>query len=268
VQHNTETLVINGRRRVAKPVAGNVLQQNPILIGVKIPVIGTRTITERRNESSEAAGVLMGRPINRRLEDFSADSVRVAAERSPAHYGLHIAADHSYPTRNREVPIEKHSRTGTSSVSFPQRARIKQQFVAREKYQPDCKIGKTALDDRGEDRERTRCEGIYGGPSRARFYGTLEAVLIAVIQYVKHGKDGGLLGYRILVGAGVIPQKGGKHHPAVEPQKPRDLKPDSAQARIRVIATEMVRRVIERKRFFTEPLPEMDTTEEEVRPKR
>jgi len=53
---------------------------------------------------------------------------------------------------------------------------------------------------------------------RARFYGTLEAVLIAVIQYVKHGKDGGLLGYRILVGAGVIPQNGGKHHPAVEPQ--------------------------------------------------
>jgi hypothetical protein len=45
---------------------------------------------------------------------------------------------------------------------------------------------------------------------RARFYGELENVLIAVMQYVKNGKDGGLLGYRMLVDAGVIPQKVGK----------------------------------------------------------
>ena len=103
---------------------------------------------------------------------------------------------------------------------------------------------------------------------RARFYGTLEAVLIAVIQYVKNAKDGGLLGYRMLMDAGVIPQKNGTHHSAMEPQKPVSLQPDSEQARIRLIATEMVRRAIERKRFFTEPLSEMDATEEEVRPKR
>ena len=99
---------------------------------------------------------------------------------------------------------------------------------------------------------------------RARFYGQLEEVLIAVIQYVKNGKDGGLLGYRMLVDAGVIPQKDGKRHPAMEPQKPADPQPDSEQHRIRMIATEMVRRAVERKRFFAEPLPEMDEVEEAI----
>jgi hypothetical protein len=103
---------------------------------------------------------------------------------------------------------------------------------------------------------------------RARFYGELENVLIAVMQYVKNGKDGGLLGYRMLVDAGVIPQKDGKHHPAMDPQKPVDPQPDSKQARIRMIATEMVRRAVERKRFFAEPLPEMEEVEEAIRVKR
>jgi hypothetical protein len=53
---------------------------------------------------------------------------------------------------------------------------------------------------------------------RARFYGALEEVLFAVIQYVKHGKDGGMLGYRMLVDAGVIPQKDGRNRPAIEKQ--------------------------------------------------
>ena len=99
---------------------------------------------------------------------------------------------------------------------------------------------------------------------RAKFYGALEDVLIAVTQYVKNGKDGGRLGYRMLVDAGVIPQKDGKRHPAMEPQKPADPQPDSEQRRIRMIATEMVRRGTERQRFFAEPL-EMEETEEEVR---
>jgi hypothetical protein len=50
----------------------------------------------------------------------------------------------------------------------------------------------------------------------------------------------------------------------MEPQKPVDLQLDSEQARIRMMATEMVRRAIERKRFFTEPLPEMDAAEEGI----
>jgi hypothetical protein len=103
---------------------------------------------------------------------------------------------------------------------------------------------------------------------RAKFYGALEDVLIAVIQYVKNGKDGGLLGYRMLVDAGVIPQKDGKHHPAMEMRKPADADRNSEQARIRMIATEMVRRAIERERFFEEPLPEMDAAEEVIRAKR
>jgi hypothetical protein len=72
----------------------------------------------------------VGRQIKRRPEYFSADSVRVAAQRSPADYGLHVAADHGSATRKREVPIKKRSRTGTTSIPFPQRQRIKQQFVA------------------------------------------------------------------------------------------------------------------------------------------
>jgi hypothetical protein len=35
-----------------------------------------------------------------------------------------------------------------------------------------------------------------------------------------------------------------------------------------MIATEMLRRAIERKRFFTEPLPEMDDVEEAIGAKR
>jgi hypothetical protein len=81
---------------------------------------------------------------------------------------------------------------------------------------------------------------------RLRFYGELENVLIAVMQYAKSGKAGGLL----------------------ELQKPMDPQPDSEQARIRMIATELVRRAIERQRFFAEPLLEMDEVEEAIGAKR
>jgi hypothetical protein len=209
----------------------------------------------------------MGRLIKDRSDDFSADSVRVAAEGSQTDSGLHIAAGNGRPKRNREVPIKKRSRTGTTSIPFPQRARIKQRFVAGKNISQIAKIENrhwTTVAKIVRERDvREHVEDL-----RAKFYGTLEDVLIAVIRYVKNGKDGGLLGYKMLVDAGVIPQKVGKHHPAMEPQKPVDLQPDSEQARIRMIATEMVRRAIERKRFFTEPLPEMDATEEEVRQKR
>jgi hypothetical protein len=208
----------------------------------------------------------MGRSIERRSEDFSADSVHVAAERSPGDYGLHIAADHGGPTKNREVPIKKRSRTGTTSIPFPQRQRIKQQFVAGKN------VSQIA---REEKRHWTTVARIvkeqdvqeYVEDLRAKFYGALEDVLIAVIQYVKNGKDGGLLGYRMLVDAGVIPRKDQKHHPVMETKKPMDPQPGSEQARTRMIANEMVRRAIERQRFFAAPLPEIDAIEQ-VRPKR
>jgi hypothetical protein len=205
----------------------------------------------------------MGRSAKRRSEDFSTDSVNVAAQRSPVVSEIHVAADHSSSARNREVPRQKRSRRGTTSIPFPQKARIKQHFVAGEN------ISQIA---REEKRHWTTVAKIvkekdvqeYVEDLRAKFYGTLEDVLIAVIQYVKNGKDGGLLGYRMLVDAGVIPQKEGKHHPAMEPQKPVDRQPDSEQARIRMIATEIVRRGAERRRIFAEPL-ETEETEEEVR---
>lgn len=208
----------------------------------------------------------MGRLIKRRAEDFSADSVRVAAKRSRIDSGLHIAAGHGSATGNREVPIKKSSRTGTTSVPFPQRQRIKQQFVAGKN------VSQIAREER---RHWTTVAKIvkekdvqeYVEDLRARFYGELENVLIAVMQYVKNGKDGGLLGYRMLVDAGVIPRKEGKHHPVMETQKPADPQPDSEQHRIRMIATEMVRRGMERQRFFTTPLPETEEVEEVIRSK-
>jgi hypothetical protein len=208
----------------------------------------------------------MGRSTKRKSEDFSADSVRAAAERSSADYGLHIAADHGRPKRNREVPIKTRSRTGTSSIPSPQRERIKQQFVAGKNITQIAKIEKrhwTTVAKIVKEKDLQE----YVKDLRAKFYGQLEDVLIAVLQYVKNGKDGGLLGYRMLVDAGVIPQNDGKHHPVMETQKPADLQPDSEQARIKMIANEMVRRAIERQRFFAEPLPEIDAIEE-VRPKR
>jgi hypothetical protein len=169
--------------------------------------------------------------------------------------------DHGRPKRNREVPTKKRSRTGTTSIPFPQKARIKQQFVAGKN------ISQIA---REEKRHWTTVAKIvkekdvqeYVEDLRAKFYGTLEDVLIAVIQYVKNGKDGGLLGYRMLVNAGVIPQKDGKRHPSIELQEPMDPQPGSEQARTMTIANEMVRRAIERQRFFAEPLPEMDDAEQ------
>src|SRR5712691_5008437 len=94
-------------------------------------MIVTPAKTERRNDFSENNGrVLMGRLIKRRPEDFSADSVRVAAERSETDSGLHIAAGNGRPKRNREVPRKKRSRAGTSSIPIPQRERIKQHYVS------------------------------------------------------------------------------------------------------------------------------------------
>jgi hypothetical protein len=80
----------------------------------------------------------------------------------------------------------------------------------------------------------------------ARFYGELESVLIAAIQYVKNGKDGGWLGYEMLKDGGIIPQKNGRNRPAMEMQKPPDPARDREQARIRMIATPPLRHSLPR----------------------
>lgn len=209
----------------------------------------------------------MSRLTKRRPEDLSADSVRVPAERSPADYGLHIAADHGGPARNHEVPRKKRFRTGTSSVPFPQRHRIKAKFISGKN------ISQIA---REEARHWTTVKRIveekdvqeYVEDLRARFYGALEEMLFAAVRYARDGKDGGWLAYEMLKDSGVIPQRDGKHHPAMAAQEQVNSKPNSDQARIRMIATAMVEGALARQRFFAEPLPEMDATEEEVRPKR
>ena len=143
----------------------------------------------------------MGGSSKRRSEDFSPKSVRVAVERSQTNSGLHIAAGNGGPTRNREVARKKRSRRGTTSIPFPQKARIKQHFVAGKNISQIARIEKrhwTTVAKIVKEKDVQE----YVEDLRARFYGTLEDVLIAVIQYVKNGKDGGLLGYKMLVDAG------------------------------------------------------------------
>jgi hypothetical protein len=92
--------------------------------------------------------------------------------------------------RNREVPINKRSRTGTSSVPFPQRDRIKRKFISGEN------ISQIA---REEARHWATVKRIveekdvqeYVKDLRARFYGTLEGMLFAAVRYARDGKDGG-----------------------------------------------------------------------------
>src|SRR5258707_13927353 len=72
----------------------------------------------------------MGRSLKRRSEDFSTDSVPVNEERFQRAKVRDIAATQGGPKRNRQVPIKKRSRAGTTSIPFPQRERIKEQFVA------------------------------------------------------------------------------------------------------------------------------------------
>jgi len=143
----------------------------------------------------------MGGSTKRRSEDSSADYHRGVAGRSQSEHKLHFAAGHGTPTRNREVPTKKRSRTGTTSIPFPQRERIKEAFVAGKNISQIARIEKrhwTTVAKIVKEKDVQE----YVEDLRARFYGTLEDVLIAVIQYVKNGKDGGLLGYKMLVDAG------------------------------------------------------------------
>ena len=203
----------------------------------------------------------MGRLLMRRSENFSTDSVRVTGEELQRAKVLRIPATNGSSTRNREVPRKKRSRAGTTSIPFPQRARIKQHFVAGQNISQIAKM---------ENRHWTTVAKIvkerdvkeYVEDLRAKFYGALEDALIAAIEYVKNGKQGGLLGYKMLVDAGVIPQKNGNYHPAMEAPRPVNPDPDGEQARITMIATEMVRQGMKRQPFFRLPLTEVDEVEQ------
>jgi len=63
------------------------------------------------------------------------DSVRGAARRSQSDHGLHVTEGYGSAPRNRELPRNKRSRAGTTSIPFPQRQRIQQQFIEHEVLQ-------------------------------------------------------------------------------------------------------------------------------------
>jgi hypothetical protein len=108
--------------------------------------------------------------------------------------------------RNREVQRNKRSRKRASSVPFPQKDRIKKKFISekniREIATEEKRYRETVARFVKEEDVQEHVKNL-----RARFYGLLEEILLAVIEYVKKGKDGGWLGFEILKDAGVIPQR-------------------------------------------------------------
>jgi hypothetical protein len=163
--------------------------------------------------------------------------------------------------RNREVPRNKRSRKGVGSVPYPQRDRIKRKFISGEN------ISKIAREEgRHWDtvarivKEKDVAE--YVRDVRERFYGALEEMLSAAIDYAKTGKDGGWLAYEMLKDGGVIPDEKMLQQMLAAPQPAPGEKGDSAAKRI---AVALVEDAIQRHPFFGLPLPEADEAEEEVR---
>jgi hypothetical protein len=95
---------------------------------------------------------------------------------------------------------------------------------------------------------------------RARFYGALEEVLVAAIEYAKNAKDGGWLAYEMLKDGGVIPSE-------KEKNKPVEVKPEDEQSAVRRIAIQMVEGAIERHKYFELPFPEAEGAEAELKAK-
>ena len=108
--------------------------------------------------------------------------------------------------RNREVPRDKRSRKGMGSIPFPQRDRIKRKFIggknisqiAREEGRHWDTVARIV---------KEKDVAVYVRGVRERFYGALEEMLSAAINYAKTGKDGGCLAYEMLKDGGVIPDE-------------------------------------------------------------
>src|ERR1700756_1818774 len=110
--------------------------------------------------------VLMGGSRKCRFEDTSVDSACSA---------IGTISDKFWATRRcRQRQTNKEPRGCQKKAlpdrfylnSFPTKGPHQAAIRRREKYQPDRKNRKTALDHSGENRERKRCAGICGGPAR------------------------------------------------------------------------------------------------------
>jgi rubrerythrin len=197
----------------------------------------------------------MARMLKRQPQLFPPIINHRPAKRNRTEVGLCSPVISIAGPRNREVPRNKRSRKGANSVPFPQRERIKQKYVA----------GKNISEIAEEERRHwTTVAKIVKEPDvaeyvkevRARFYGALEEILLAAIEYAMHAKDGGWLAYEMLKDSGVIPQRDLKHHPALEMERP--VAPETTESDTRKIARAMVEHAFEKHKFFETSLVEVD----------
>src|SRR5579864_7344616 len=158
-------------------------------------------------------------------------------------------------SRNREIPRRSGSRKGTSYIPYPQRDRIKQKFVAGKNIsviaREECRHWESVAKIVKEPDVQEHVNDL-----RARFYGALEGVLIAAIEYAKTGKDGGWLAFEMLERSGVIPERDKEHLQAPGMTQSAVPDPESEEAAVKRIALEIVEGAIWRHRAFGIPLPE------------
>jgi hypothetical protein len=216
-----------------------------------IPVISTQITCERRNEFSGTAEVFSW------AEALSVDrkifqQTQFALQQNDLRQILASTSQRVTAIQRGTVKFREKSAPGRAPLQFPSH----KGNASSSNSSPEKNISQIA---KTEKRHWTTVAKIvkeqdvqeYVEDLRARFYGELEGVPFAVIQYVKNGKDGGWLGYELLKDGGVIPQRDGKHHPAGT-QEPVDPQPNCEKARIRMIATAMVEGALARQRFFAE----------------
>jgi hypothetical protein len=162
--------------------------------------------------------------------------------------------------RNREIPRKSGSRKGTSYVPYPQRERIKQEFIqgknisaiARQEGRHWETISKIV-------KEADVLEHVKN--LRAQFFGGLEEALQLAFDYIRNSKDGGKLAYEMLKDAGVVPSNCQKLELELQAKQPD---PESERAAIKRTAVALVEGAIERHKFFGLPLPEADEVEQSL----
>jgi rubrerythrin len=192
--------------------------------------------------------------LKRQPELLSAIINHAPAKRNRTNVGLRSSVNSKSVCTNREVPRNRRSRKGANSVPYPQRDRIKRKFIggknisqiAREESRHWDTVARIVKEEDVQE---------YVKDVRARFYGALEELLLAAVEYAKYAKDGGWLAYEMLKDGGVIPQDGKSHHPAwgIQP-----LTPEKEEYATRKIAVAMADGIIERYKSFGLPLPDME----------
>jgi len=202
----------------------------------------------------------MGRLPRQQSRLLSAVPTESLAKQNRTDVGFRSVVNSKTAWRNGEVPRDKQSRMGASSVPFPQKDRIKKKFISekniREIAREEKSYRETVARFVKEEDVKEHLKDL-----RARFYGLLEEMLPAVLEYVKKGKDGGWLGYEMLKDAGVIPQRDSKDKAELAATHTPEEIHDSLR---RKIAIGLMEGAIEKHKYYGMPFPEADKIEKEI----